>query len=699
MFFNYLRRFLALARRLRMSLRSRGRMFGSATGAKTMSLSAALNSSLSSMLALQQQTRVASGNVANAQTPDYTRKNVNLTTPASQGLPSGVSILSITRTVSTALQNDLISRTADQSAEAVRARYMGDIGGLLDVKNGQPAITKQLQAFQQAWTDFEANPENPNLARAIANQGQQLATSLNRLAAEPSRIDSRIASDIDTAVTDLNSLIRNAYELNTQIVTQASTGEPVGELQDKLDTIIRQISSYTKVQMLPTGTGAIQILTTGGQSLVSAATPPVFSFDSLTNQLRVTNGASTTNVQSTAFQSGQIDALLRMRAGYADTTTTSQAIMTSSAPTDGTLRKFMNQIDTMANQLVGVVNTAYNKSNSFGTELAANFFTFSTLAAPPATTVATNVAQGKATTASTGGSLTDTGAAFGAFAPTPALFHRVTIVSGQGAGSSAIITASTATSITAPGLAATDATSVYQIQSVTGPLMAGTTTAATTTTITDTNNAWNVNQFAPTASGIEYQVRITSGAGAGQIGRIVSNTGNAITVNPPFSAAPGANSTYVIEPALRNVPSAASMLQVNPSVVGGTTTVSKGSTAAVKQALSSSSAAAFDTVPIAAASLASLSNSGIIQGQLTTANVFASVISYTSQSIATVAKAETDAETLRHQTEQSYRNQVGVSVDTEMSNLIVLQNAYQASAQVLQTVRTMFDTLINLGRN
>ena len=75
------------------------------------------------------------------------------------------------------------------------------------------------------------------------------------------------------------------------------------------------------------------------------------------------------------------------------------------------------------------------------------------------------------------------------------------------------------------------------------------------------------------------------------------------------------------------------------------------------------------------------------------------MISYTSQSIATVAKAETDAETLRHQTEQSYRNQVGVSVDTEMSNLIVLQNTYQASAQVLQTVRTMFDTLINLGRN
>jgi len=664
-----------------------------------MSLSAALNSSLSSLLALQQQTRVASGNVANAQTPDYTRKNVNLTTPATQGLPSGVSIVSITRTVNTALQNDLIARTAEQSAEAVRARYIGDIGTLLDVKNGQPAITQQLQTFQQAWTDFEASPENPNLARTIATQGKQIATSLNNLAAEPLRIDSRIASDINTAVGQLNTLVTNAYALNTQIVTQASTGEPVGELQDKMDTIIRQMSSFTKVQILPTGTGAIQILTSGGQSLVSAATPPVFSFDPLNNQIQVANGATVANVQSTAFQSGQIDALLRMRAGYIDTTTVSQAIMTSSSPTDGTLRKFVNQIDTMANQLASVVNTAYNKSNSFGTELAANFFTFSTLTDPPSATVATDIAQGTVTTSSAGGGLTDTAAAFGAYAPTPTLYHRVTIVSGQGAGSSAIITASGGNTITAPGLAATDPTSIYQIQSVTGPLMAGSTTATSTTTITDTNNSWNANQFAPTASGIVYQVRITSGSGAGQIGRIVSNSGTDLTVSPALSAAPGVGASYVIEPALRNTPSAASMLQVNPTLVGGTTIVSKGSAAGVKQALSTGTSAVFDPVPIATASLSSLGNSGIIQGQLTTANAFASVISYTAQSIATVEKAETDAETLRHQTDQSYRSQVGVSVDTEMSNLIVLQNAYQASAQVLQTVRTMFDTLINLGRN
>lgn len=664
-----------------------------------MSLSAALNSSLSSLLTLQQQTRVASANVANAQSPEYTRKNVNLNTPATQGLPTGVSIQSITRTVNVALQNDLIGRTADAAAESVRSKYLADIGTVLNVKSEEPALTRQFQGFQQAWTDFEANPENTNMARAIAVQGQQLATTLNQMAAQPAQIDSRIVSDISTNLTRLNGLVSQAYSLNAQIVNLGSTGQPIGELQDQMDSVVRQMSTLTKVQVLQTGTGAVQILTSGGQTLVSGASPATFSFDTLNNQVQVTVGSTTSNVQGTAFQSGQIDALVRLRAGFADTSTASQTILTSSAPTDGTLRKFANQIDQMANQLAGVVNAAYNKSNSFGTELAANFFTFSTLTDPPATTVATAVSQSTATALTTGGGITDAGAAFGAFAPTPALFHRISIISGQGAGSSAVITASTGTTITAPGLAATDATSIYQIQSVTGPLLSGTTTAATATTVTDTNNSWNANQWAPTASGVVYQVRITSGTGAGQVGRITGNTANDLTVNPPFSSTPGVGSTYVIEPAMRNAPSAASMLQVNPSLVGGQTTVMRTAAANVKQALSSSTSAVFDPIPIAAASLGSLGNSGLIQGTLTVNNTFASVLSYAAQAIAVVVKSEEDTETLRHQTDQSYRSAVGVSVDTEMSNLIVLQNAYQASAQVLQTVRTMLDTLINLGRN
>ncbi|MFM8802154.1 MAG: FlgK family flagellar hook-associated protein, partial [Tagaea sp.] len=492
-----------------------------------------------------------------------------------------------------------------------------------------------------------------------------------------------------------------AYSLNAQMVSQGSIGQPIGELQDQFDATVRQMSKITQVQTLGTGTAALQVLTSGGQSLVSAATPPSFSFNPNANRIEMTVNGVTQPVQNTAFRGGQIDALMRVRAGYennASTSAYSQSVMSSTAAGDGALRKYVNQIDAIANQVAHIVNSAYNRSISFGTELAANFFTFSKLAVPASTTTATTTNTGTATATTAADGLTDTGAAFGALTPTAANYFRVTITSGLGMGSSAIITANTATSITAPGLAATDATSHYSIQQVTGPLLSNSATGATTTTLTDAANTWGANQFQPTGTGVSYQVRIVSGTGAGQVATIQSNTANTLTVNPAFTVAPGAGSVYVIEPAYGSNPSAASMLQVNPTLANGSATVKKGAATDVSQGLNLSTATTFDPSPPPTGQ-AALGNTGIAAGPLTIANVISATVSNAAQSIAATRKNATDSETLRHQTDQTFRNAVGVSVDKEMADLVVLQNAYQASAQVLQTVRTMLDTLINLGRN
>lgn len=63
----------------------------------------------------------------------------------------------------------------------------------------------------------------------------------------------------------------------------------------------------------------------------------------------------------------------------------------------------------------------------------------------------------------------------------------------------------------------------------------------TTTTLNNTGKAWLTNQWA------NYQVRITSGTGAGQIRTIASNTGTALTVSAAWTVTPDATSVYVIE--------------------------------------------------------------------------------------------------------------------------------------------------------
>ncbi len=46
--------------------------------------------------------------------------------------------------------------------------------------------------------------------------------------------------------------------------------------------------------------------------------------------------------------------------------------------------------------------------------------------------------------------------------------------------------------------------------------------------------------------------------------------------------------------------------------------------------------------------------------------------------------------------QQSFNEGAAVNVDAEMANLITLQNAYAANAQVLSAVKNLFDTLMRM---
>lgn len=73
-------------------------------------------------------------------------------------------------------------------------------------------------------------------------------------------------------------------------------------------------------------------------------------------------------------------------------------------------------------------------------------------------------------------------------------------------------------------------------------LAAGTATAGSTTTLTDTNKSWTTNQFA------NQVLQITGGTGSGQLRTIISNTATVLTVssNDAFTTTPDNTSTYQI---------------------------------------------------------------------------------------------------------------------------------------------------------
>ena len=116
--------------------------------------------------------------------------------------------------------------------------------------------------------------------------------------------------------------------------------------------------------------------------------------------------------------------------------------------------------------------------------------------------------------------------------------YWVYIFAGTGVGQIRQITSNTINTLTWSDVGtAPDTTSKYMILG----FDAGTATAGSSTTITDSTKSWPTNKW------VNYAVRIMNGTGAGQVLPIASNTATAITVVGPWTTTPDSTSVYTIQ--------------------------------------------------------------------------------------------------------------------------------------------------------
>jgi len=73
------------------------------------------------------------------------------------------------------------------------------------------------------------------------------------------------------------------------------------------------------------------------------------------------------------------------------------------------------------------------------------------------------------------------------------------------------------------------------------------------------------------------------------------------------------------------------------------------------------------------------------------------VVSQQAQAATAATNLQQGQDTVVTALQQRFNTQSGVSIDTEMSNLIALQNAYGANARVMSTIEQMMQTLLQIG--
>jgi flagellar hook-associated protein 1 FlgK len=225
----------------------------------------------SALLAFQRAMATISHNVANANTPGYSRQQVLLSARPGQFqsygfIGTGVDVTSVQRMVNTMLTGQL----QNSSSEMGR---LTSLSGLADplaqyFSGSDTGIAKPMSNFFDSLQAVSSNPTSVAARQSFLGSAKSLANTFNQLQGQLQQADSQIDQTVTAGVASVNQLTTQIAALNQQISNQSNGGQPPNDLLDQRDQLVLQLSNQVGVTTTAGNNGALNVFTTGGQALV-----------------------------------------------------------------------------------------------------------------------------------------------------------------------------------------------------------------------------------------------------------------------------------------------------------------------------------------------------------------------------------------------------------------------------------------------
>jgi len=620
-----------------------------------MSLTQALSTALSGLQVNQASISMVASNVANADTPGYTRKVVNQVSIGA-GSSIGVRVSDIQRQIDLYIQRQLRVENAGASYADTRAQMYSQLQEIYGQPGSDTSLESVYNSFTSALQVLSTSPDDPGARTAVVNSAQLLTQQLNQLSGsiQGQRANAELA--IADGVNRANEAMKQIASLNQQIAGSTPGDSATQALQDQRDSYIDQLSQLMDINVMAGDRGQVSIFTSSGTQLVGAQAAQL-SFDAVgtitpasqwsanpsqrgvgTIMLIPPSGTPVDLIQNRSIRSGTIAAYLQMR--------------------DQDLVQAQNQLDALA---AGMAQALSDKTTA-GTAvspLPQNGFDVDV----------GGLSQGNTVTINYTDTATNTS-------------HTITLVRVDDPAALPLSNTATATandSVFGINFSGGMASVITQINAaLTGTGMSASNPSGTTLEILDDGAANTVDVNSVSAT------KTVTGLLGGSAELPLFTDGST-----PFTGAITSRGSQVTGLAAR--------ITVNPSVVADPSSL---------VAYQSGTAAGDSTRPdfilqqLTGASLTFSPNTGI---GTTSAPFVGTLTTYLRQVVSQQGEAASSADNLKqgqdvvlNALQQRFNNASGVNVDQEMANLLTLQNSYAANARVMSAVKEMLDALINM---
>jgi flagellar hook-associated protein 1 FlgK len=195
-------------------------------------LGASLNIAVQAMLADQEALSTTSSNIANANTPGYSRQTVSLdeSAPVEYGgllLGTGVQVDQVTSQRSSLLQSQLNQETQQQSMQNSYLGTMQQVQTLFNETSGT-GLESSLSGLFNSLQQLSTNPSSTTLRAGVLTAAQNLAQGFASTSANLVSIQRNVDGSVTQSVNQINSLTAQIAKLNDQVVAAGSTGQNPG---------------------------------------------------------------------------------------------------------------------------------------------------------------------------------------------------------------------------------------------------------------------------------------------------------------------------------------------------------------------------------------------------------------------------------------------------------------------------------------
>ncbi|MES2205323.1 MAG: flagellar hook-associated protein FlgK [Pseudomonadota bacterium] len=297
---------------------------------------------------------ITGNNIANVNTPGYSRQEILQSPTTGQNLGSGyigqgTQVDTVARQYNSFLQNQVV---LNQSQQSYYESYSAQITQIDDLLNdSSTGISPAMQKFFSSMQDLANSPMSGSTRQTVVSSSESLVESFKSLDGQLKNIETGVNTQINQSLNDINGLSSKIADLNQKIQSAGSyTNQQPNSFLDQRDEAMKSLNKLIQASGTVQADGSLDVYIGTGQSLVvgnRAETLVAVKDSADPSQLNVAvkNSTGSTVLQASSLAGGSLGGLLAFR--------------------DESLNSTRNQLGKLA---VGFATTV-NAQQSLGTDL------------------------------------------------------------------------------------------------------------------------------------------------------------------------------------------------------------------------------------------------------------------------------------------------------------------------------------------